>query len=104
MWYKWRLQGLPACPASPLPSAFPLRLLASAQQASTALPPLQVKEELAAAYARRTPVLVAEPALCLELPEELQQPPPRLDMCSACARLIQEVRVRHGCGKVVSWQ
>ena len=67
-------------------------------------PPPQTEEELAAAYARRKPVLVAEPALCLELPEELQQQPPRLDMCSACAWLLQEVRVRHGCGEVVSWK
>ena len=53
----------------------------------------QVKEELVAAKERRPPVRLAEPALHLDLPAALQQPPPRLDMCSACARLIEQVGV-----------
>ncbi|KAI7836811.1 hypothetical protein COHA_009355 [Chlorella ohadii] len=53
----------------------------------------QTKEELAAAEARRPPVLVAQPALHLDLPAALQQPPPRLDMCSACARRIQQAEL-----------
>ncbi|KAI7837610.1 hypothetical protein COHA_008536 [Chlorella ohadii] len=53
----------------------------------------QTKEELAAAEARRPPVLVAQPALHLHLPAALQQPPPRLDMCSACARRLQQAEL-----------
>ena len=64
------------------------------------LPPAQKAEELAAAEARRPPVIVAQPTLHLELPEALQQAPPRLDMCSECARTVQEVRRRkEGAGK-----
>jgi len=51
----------------------------------------QSTEEVAAAQARRKAVIVAEPMLPLELSGELQQAPPRMDMCSECARLLQEV-------------
>ena len=57
------------------------------------LPPraLQIKEELAAAEARRPAVIDAQPALRLDLPAALQQPPPRLDMCSVCAGRFEKV-------------
>ena len=55
------------------------------------LPPPQIKEELAAAEARRPALIVAQPALRLDLPAALQQPPPRLDMCSVCAGRFQKV-------------
>ncbi len=51
----------------------------------------QSTEEVAAAQARRKAVIVAEPMLRLELSGELQQAPPRMDMCSECAQLLQEV-------------
>ncbi|PRW51065.1 hypothetical protein C2E21_5492 [Chlorella sorokiniana] len=47
-------------------------------------------EDLAAAEARRQPIIAAQPTLHLELPEALQQPPPRLDMCSECAKFVQQ--------------
>ncbi|PSC69258.1 expressed protein isoform A [Micractinium conductrix] len=50
----------------------------------------QVAEELAAAEARRPAALVVQPTLHLDLPEALQHPPPRLDMCSSCALLVKE--------------
>ncbi len=53
--------------------------------------PAQVTEELAAAEARRQAVIAAQPALRLALPEALQQAPPRLDMCSECAQMVQQV-------------
>ncbi|PRW57158.1 hypothetical protein C2E21_4338 [Chlorella sorokiniana] len=49
-------------------------------------------EDLAAAEARRLPVIAAQPTLRLELPEALQQAPSRLDMCSKCARAVQQQR------------
>ena len=55
------------------------------------LPPAQMAEDLAAAEARRPAVIAAQPTLRLELPEALQQAPPRLDMCSECATLVQQV-------------
>ena len=62
------------------------------------LPPraLQIKEELAAAEARRLAVIAAQPALRLDLPAALQQPPPRLDLCSVCAGRFEKVRLRVG--------
>lgn len=56
-------------------------------------PRAQVAEELAAAEARRPAALVVQPTLHLDLPEALQHPPPRLDMCSSCALLVKEVSV-----------
>ncbi|PSC73258.1 f-box and wd40 domain [Micractinium conductrix] len=53
----------------------------------------QIKVELAAAEARRQPVLVAQPALHLDLPAALQQPPPRVDMCSVCGRWIEQMEL-----------
>ncbi|KAI7838444.1 hypothetical protein COHA_007707 [Chlorella ohadii] len=53
----------------------------------------QWTEELAAAEARRQPVIAAQPTLRLDLTEALQQAPPRLDMCAACARMLQQVEV-----------
>ncbi|PRW51170.1 E3 ubiquitin- ligase RNF213-like [Chlorella sorokiniana] len=50
----------------------------------------QMAEDLAAAEARRQPIIAAQPTLHLELPEALQQPPPRLDMCSECAKFVQQ--------------
>lgn len=73
----------------PLPSPVAWLLLPINRPAPPAA--LQVKEELAAAEARRPAVIVVEPALHLELAAALQQPPPRLDMCSACAQRIQKV-------------
>jgi len=35
---------------------------------------------------------VAQPTLRLSLPDALQHPPPRLDMCSKCAQKIERVR------------
>ena len=55
------------------------------------LPPPQIKEELAAAEARRPALIVAQPGLRLDLPAALQQPPPRLDMCSVCAGRFEKV-------------
>ena len=64
-------------------------------------PPLQIREELAAAEARRPAVIAAQPALRLNLPQALQQAPPRLDMCSVCARRLEQVgRVGWWCGSV----
>ncbi|PRW56979.1 hypothetical protein C2E21_4339 [Chlorella sorokiniana] len=48
-------------------------------------------EDLAAAEARHLPVIAAQPTLRLELPEALQQAPSRLDMCSKCARAVQQL-------------
>lgn len=53
----------------------------------------QFAEMLAAAEARRVEVVVAQPSLRLQLPEALQQSPPRLDMCSKCARSLEEIEV-----------
>jgi hypothetical protein len=53
----------------------------------------QMAEDLAAAEARRLPVIAAQPTLRLELPEALQQAPSRLDMCSKCARAVQQVEL-----------
>ena len=55
------------------------------------LPRTQMAEDLAAAEARRLPVIAVQPTLRLELPETLQQAPPRLDMCSKCAQYVQKV-------------
>ena len=71
--------------------------LAAQRAATPALPcPVlpafaQMAEELAATEARRPPVIAAQPTLRLELPETLQQAPPRLDMCSECAKFVQQV-------------
>ncbi|KAI7837202.1 hypothetical protein COHA_008993 [Chlorella ohadii] len=57
---------------------------------------VQSTEEVAAAQARRRAVIVAEPMLRLELSGELQQAPPRMDTCSECAQLLQEVELAEG--------
>ena len=62
------------------------------------LPRTQMAEDLAAAEARRAPVIAVQPTLRLNLPEALQQAPPRLDMCSECAQYVQKVRRRVGWG------
>ena len=59
---------------------------------NVAPPPRQLKEHLAAAEARRAAARVVRPTLRLNLPEELQQQPSRLDMCSKCAGSISLVR------------
>ena len=82
----------PALSCSHLVSALPSRLVPTS--AGHCLPPpapLQVREELAAAEARRPAVIAAQPSLRLNLPEALQQAPPRLDMCSKCARQLEQV-------------
>ena len=53
--------------------------------------PAQMAEDLAAAEARRRPVIAAQPTLHLELPDALRRAPPRLDMCSECAQNVQQV-------------
>ncbi|KAL4447526.1 hypothetical protein ABPG75_004745 [Micractinium tetrahymenae] len=53
----------------------------------------QITEELAAAEAWRPAGIVAQPTLRLDLPGALQQPPPRVDMCSGCAGWIQELEL-----------
>ena len=58
----------------------------------------QMAEDLAATEARRPPVIAAQPTLRLELPETLQQAPPRLDMCSECAKFVQQVGRGRGRG------
>ena len=77
---------LAATPALPCPA---LSCLARAQMA----------EGLAAAEARRLADFAVQPTLRLELPEALQQAPPRLDMCSECAKFVQQVG-RGGSGGV----
>ena len=57
----------------------------------SALVPAQITEELTAAEAQRPAVLVAQPALRLDLSGALQQSPARVDMCSRCAELVQQV-------------
>lgn len=54
-------------------------------------PRLQMAENLAAAEARRRPALLVQPTFRLILPEALQHPPPRVDMCSVCAQKLEEV-------------
>ena len=80
--------------AALLPCAWPRAL--HPPPAHTAVPcpgPLpQLNEEYAAAQARRRAALVAQPTLRLNLPEALQHPPPRLDLCSECAGKIEQVR------------
>ncbi|PSC75789.1 hypothetical protein C2E20_1529 [Micractinium conductrix] len=53
----------------------------------------QGTEELAAAQARRPAVIAAEPTLHLDLSGALQQQPPRLDMCRACARWLEQLEL-----------
>lgn len=53
----------------------------------------QITEELAAAEARRPAVIAARPAVHLDLPEPLQQQPPRLDMCRKCAGWIEQMEL-----------
>ena len=62
--------------------------------------PLQGTEELAAAEARRPAVIAAEPTLHIDLSEALQQQQPRVDMCRACARWLEQVG-RRGAGRIV---
>ena len=103
-----RWQGVPACsvpqvasPTFPAPAARPY-LTGSTLPAPY---PLQGTEELAAAQARRPAVIAAEPTLHLDLSGALQQQPPRLDMCRACARWLEQVG-RRGAGRMVetvSW-
>ena len=57
----------------------------------SALVSAQITEELAAAEARQPAVINVQPTLRLDLSGALQQPPARVDMCSACAKLVQEV-------------
>ncbi|PSC74215.1 N-acyl-phosphatidylethanolamine-hydrolyzing phospholipase D [Micractinium conductrix] len=58
----------------------------------------QVTEELAALDARRPAFIAVQPALHLDLPEALQQHPPRLDMCSKCADWIEQMeRAEESC-------
>ena len=96
----------PACPPAillpPCRSALPSRLVpTSIGHCLPPPPPLQVREELAAAEARRPAVIAAQPSLRLNLPEALQQAPPRLDMWSVCARRLEQVgRVGWWCGSV----
>lgn len=108
-------RGCPPAPARPpaftrlAPSLFPFHGPASSPHHHQGTPfpaSPQIKVELAAAEARRQPVLVAQPALHLDLPAALQQPPPRVDMCSVCGRWIEQVG-RWGAGCVVamvSWR
>ena len=63
----------------------------AATLALSCLPSAQLAEDLAAAEARRPPVIAVQPTLHLELPEALQQAPPRLDMCSECAKFVEQV-------------
>ncbi|KAI7845009.1 hypothetical protein COHA_001375 [Chlorella ohadii] len=56
----------------------------------------QSSEELAAAHARRPAVIAAEPMLRLELSGTLQQVPPRMDMCSECAQLLEQLELTEG--------
>jgi hypothetical protein len=53
----------------------------------------QREEDLAAAEARRMEVVAVQPTVRLELPEALQQAPPRLDMCSECAQNVQQMEL-----------
>lgn len=68
----------------------------------SALVPAQITEELTAAEARRPAVLVAQPTLRLDLSRALQQAPARVDMCSACAGLVQKVSESRWVGGVYS--
>ena len=87
------------CAASPAlpPQALPCCCLVSPSLPRPALCPCQLTEELAAAQARRQAVIAAQPALRLHLPEALQQVPPRLDWCSECAQMVQQVG--RGCAR-----
>ena len=81
----------PPCIAAILSSALcwcPYSLSCSAFPAPSSP---QIKEELASVKAQRPTVIVAQPALHLDLPKALQQPPSRLDMCSKCADWIEKV-------------
>lgn len=51
----------------------------------------QAAEELLAAQQGRAPALVVLPSLQLVLPDALRDEPARLDMCSACAKLLEQV-------------
>ena len=46
--------------------------------------------------------VAVQPALRLDLPEALQQQPPWLDLCRACAKQLEEVGGRERQGNVVS--
>jgi hypothetical protein len=97
-------QGLAVLPAPSRPALSSLTCITDHIPASAGhslpapLPPraLQIKEELAVAQARRPAVIAAQPALRLHLPAALQQPPPRLDICSMCARRFEKVRLGWG--------
>ncbi|PSC75663.1 enzyme of the cupin superfamily isoform B [Micractinium conductrix] len=56
----------------------------------------QGTEELAAAEARRPAVIAAEPTLHIDLSEALQQQQPRVDMCRACARWLEQMELTEG--------